>query len=87
MTEHPKYHIKTPADFLKIPLEKVQHALTDFANWIAFVHAIQDVVKENSERLKGLELDLSEFIWVDDGLHEIIPTFTRKETEEKDRQP
>ena len=30
MTEHPEYHIKTISDFLEIPHEKVQHALTDF---------------------------------------------------------
>ena len=87
MSEHPQYHIKTLADFLTIPREKLAHAMKDFHHWIAFTHIIQDAIKEKPEKLKGLEIDLSEFIWVDDGLHEIIPTFTPKETEAKEGKP
>jgi hypothetical protein len=82
MSEHPRYIIKTPADFLTIPQEKLEHALKDFHNWIKTHHAFQAAIKE-IPALAILEPDFSEFRWVDDGLHEIIPVFETKEPAEK----
>ena len=80
MAEHPRYHIKTVADFLTIPEDKLGHAIFDFANWIAF--AISGETKKALKEIPGLEIDLSEFIWVDDGKHEIIPQLQVKEPAE-----
>jgi hypothetical protein len=77
MSEHPRYIIKTPADFLTIPPEKLEHALKDFHNWIKTHHAFAALAKE-IPALAGVEADVSEFRWVDDGKHEIIPTFEIK---------
>ena len=79
MTEHPKYHIKKLSDFLEIPPEKLAHAMKDFHHWISFIRLAQDVLKETP----GVEIDVSQFIWVDDGLHEMIPVFEIKEPAEK----
>ena len=78
MSEYPRYIIKTPADFLTIPQEKVEHALKDFHNWINCHHAFAALAKE-IPALAAVEADVSEFVWVDDGKHEIIPTFEIKE--------
>jgi hypothetical protein len=78
MSEHPRYIIKTPADFLTIPQEKLEHALKDFQNWIETHHALAALAKD-IPALAALEADVSEFRWVDDGLHEIIPVFETKE--------
>ena len=83
MSEHPRYIIKmrwsalTPADILKIPQEKVEHALKDFADWIDTNHAFAALAKAYPA-LVAVEVDLSEFKWVDDEKHEIIPTFEIK---------
>jgi hypothetical protein len=77
MSDHPRYIIKTPADFLTIPQEKLEHALKDFHNWIEYSHAFAVVAKDIPE-LAALEVDVSEFCWVDDGTHEIIPVFEIK---------
>ena len=45
MSKHPRYIIKTPADFLTIPQEKLQHALKDFQNWIETHHALAALAK------------------------------------------
>lgn len=82
MTEHPRYIIKTPADFLTIPQEKLEHALKDFHNWIRTHHAFAALAKE-IPALAGVEADVSEFRWVDDGLHKMIPVFETKEPAEK----
>ena len=78
MSEHPEYPIKTLADFLTIPPEKLEHALKDFFIWLEFCRAYQAAVEENPEVLK-LNADLSCFVWLDDGKHEIIPVFEAKE--------
>jgi hypothetical protein len=78
MSEHPRYIIKTLADFLTIPQEKLEHALKDFYSWIEYNHAFRSLAKEIPE-LAGLEADASKFVWVDDGKHEIIPVFEVKE--------
>jgi hypothetical protein len=78
MSEHPQYIIKTPADFLTIPQEKLEHALKDFHNWIETHHALRSLAKE-IPALVGLEADVSEFRWVDDGKHDMIPVFEIKE--------
>ena len=78
MSEHPRYIIKAPADFLTIPQEKLEHALKDFQNWIETLHALAALAKA-IPALAALEADVSEFRWVDDGLHEIIPVFETKE--------
>ena len=78
MNEHPRYIIKTPADFLTIPQEKLEHALKDFYKWIEYNHAFAVLAKEVPE-LAALEVDVSKFVWVDDGKHEIIPVFEAKE--------
>jgi hypothetical protein len=85
MSKHPRYSIKTPADFLAIPQKKLEHALKDFHNWIKTHHAFQAAIKE-IPALAILEPDFSEFRWVDDGLHEIIPVFETKEPAEKVKQ-
>ena len=77
MSEHPRYIIKTPGDFLTIPQEKVEHALKDFYNWINTHHAFAALAKD-IPALAAVEVDVSEFVWVDDGKHEIIPTFEIK---------
>ena len=82
MSEHPRYIIRTPADFLKIPQEKLEHALKDFHNWIETHHALAALTKE-IPALAKLEADVSEFRWIDDGLHEIIPVFETKEPADK----
>jgi hypothetical protein len=78
VSEHPRYIIKTLADFLTIPPEKLQHALRDFYSWIEYNHAFRGLAKELPE-LAALEVDVSKFVWVDDGKHEIIPVFETKE--------
>ena len=78
MSEHPRYIIKTPADFLKIPQEKVKHALKDFYSWIEYNHAFPAMAKEIPV-LAAVEVDVSKFVWVDDGKHEIILIFEEKE--------
>ncbi len=78
MSEHPEYLIKTLADFLTIPPEKLKHALKDFFIWLEFCRAFQAAVEKNPEVLK-LNADLSCFVWLDDGKHEIIPVFEAKE--------
>jgi hypothetical protein len=78
MSEHPRYIIKTVDDFLTIPREKVEHALKDFHNWIATNHAFAALAKE-IPLLSAVEIDVSEFRWVDDGKHEMIPVFEIKE--------
>lgn len=77
MSEHPEYPIKTIADFLTIPPEKLQHALRDFFIWLEFCRAYQAAVEKNPKVLK-LNADLSRFVWLDDGKHEIIPIFEIK---------
>ena len=74
---HPRYIIKTLADFLTIPQEKLQHALRDFYSWIEYNHAFAALAKE-IPALAALEADVSKFVWVDDGKHEIIPVFEAK---------
>jgi hypothetical protein len=81
MSEHRRYIIKTPADFLTIPQEKLEHALKDFHNWIETNHALQVLAKE-IPALAGLKADVSEFRWVDDGKHDMIPVFEIKEPAE-----
>jgi hypothetical protein len=78
MSEHPRYIIKTPADFLKIPQEKVEHALKDFHNWIETNHAFAALAKA-IPALAAVEVDVSEFRWVDDGKHGMSPVFEIKE--------
>jgi hypothetical protein len=82
VSEHPRYIIKTPADFLTIPQEKLEHALKDFHNWIKTHHAFAALAKD-IPALAGVEADVSEFRWVDDGLHGITPVFEAKEQAEK----
>lgn len=82
MSEHPRYIIRTPADFLKIPQEKLEHALKDFHNWIKTHHAFAALTKE-IPALAAVEADVSQFLWVDDGLHGIIPVFETKKPAEK----
>ena len=82
MSEHLRYIIRTPADFLKIPQEKLEHALKDFHNWIETHHAFAALAKD-IPALARVEADVSEFRWVDDGLHEIIPVFEIKEPAEE----
>jgi hypothetical protein len=77
MSEHPRYIIKTPGDFLTIPQEKLEHALKDFHNWIKTHHAFAALAKE-IPALAGVEADVSEFRWIDDGKHEMIPIFEIK---------
>ena len=84
MSEHPRYIFKTPADFLTIPQEKLEHALKDFQNWIETHHALAALAKD-IPALTALKADVSEFRWIDDGLHEIIPFFEIKEQEGKAR--
>ena len=81
MSEHPQYIIKTPADFLTIPQEKLEHALKDFHNWIEINHALRVLAKE-IPALAALEVDASEFCWIDDGKHDMIPVFEIKEPAE-----
>ena len=76
MNEHPQYIIRTISDFWAIPSEKIAHALQDFANWIDFVTS--DEVQKALKGTPGLELCLSQFIWIDDGKHDIIPVVTLK---------
>jgi hypothetical protein len=78
MSEHPRYIIKTPADFLTIPQEKLEHALKDFHNWIKTLHEFAALAKE-IPALAAVEVDVSEFRWVDDGKHDMIPVFEAKE--------
>jgi hypothetical protein len=77
MSEHPRYIIKTPADFLTIPQDKLEHALKDFYSWIEYNYAFAALAKE-IPALAALEADVSKFVWIDDGKHEIIPTFEIK---------
>ena len=79
MSEHPRYIIKTLADFMTIPPEKLQHALRDFYSWIEYNHAFRGLAKE-VPALAAIEVDVSKFVWVDDGKHEIIPVFETKES-------
>jgi hypothetical protein len=85
MSEHPRYIIKTLADFLTIPQEKLEHALKDLYNWIEYNHAFAVVAKEIPE-LAALEVDVSKFVWVDDGKHQIIPVFEAKEQSDEVEQ-
>jgi hypothetical protein len=78
MSEHTRYIIKTPADFLTIPQEKLERALNDFHNWIETHHAFRALAKEIVE-LAAVEADSSEFTWLDDGKHDIIPIFEIEE--------
>ncbi len=78
MSEHPRYIIKTLADFLTIPPEKLEHALLDFYSWINYNHAFQSLAKEHPA-FAALKVDLSQFVWLDDGKHEIIPVLAAKE--------
>jgi hypothetical protein len=77
VSEHPRYIIKTLADFLTIPQEKLEHALKDFYSWIQYNHAFAVLAKDVPE-LAALEADVSKFVWLDDGKHEIIPVFEIK---------
>jgi hypothetical protein len=86
VSEHPRYIIKTPADFLTIPQEKLEHALKGLHNWIKAHHAFAALAKD-IPALAGVEADVSEFCWVDDGLHEIIPVFEAKEPGKDDMKP
>ena len=78
MSEHPRYIIKTPADFLTIPQDKLEHALKDFRNWIENLHEFAALAKE-IPLLARMEADVSKFVWVDDGKHEMSPVFETKE--------
>ncbi len=78
MSEHPEYLIKTLVDFLTIPPEKLEHALKDLYNWINYHHAFAALAKE-IPAFAAVEADVSQFVWVDDGKHEIIPVFEAKE--------
>jgi hypothetical protein len=78
MNEHPKYIIKTPADFLTIPQDKLEHALKDFRKWIETNHAFAALAKE-IPLLAAVEIDVSEFRWIDDGKHDMIPVFEIEE--------
>ncbi len=77
MSEHPEYPIKTLADFLTIPPEKLQHALKDFFIWLTYCRAYQAAAKKHPEVAK-LKLNLSAFVWLDDGKHDIIPVVKAK---------
>jgi hypothetical protein len=77
MSEHPRYIIKTPADFLTIPPEKLEHALKDLYNWINYNHAFAALAK-GIPALANVEADVSQFVWVDDGKHDIIPVVKSK---------
>jgi hypothetical protein len=72
MSEHPKHHIRTVDDFLKIPQEKLMHCLQDFQNWLTF--ATSEEMQLMLRAIPEMKPSFSEFIWVDDGKHEIIPT-------------
>jgi hypothetical protein len=84
VSEHPRYIIKTLADFLTIPQEKLEHALKDFYSWINYNHAFAAMTKE-IPALAAIEVDVSKFVWVDDGKHEIIPVFEAKEQSDEVR--
>jgi hypothetical protein len=77
MSEHPRYIIKTPADFLTIPQEKIERALKDFYNWIEYNRAFRALAQE-IPALAGVKPDVSEFRWIDDGKHDFIPVFKIK---------
>jgi hypothetical protein len=72
MSEHSEYSIKTLADFLTIPPEKLQHALRDFFTWLTYCRAYEAAAKKHPE-VAELKLNLSQFVWLDDGKHDIIP--------------
>lgn len=55
-----KYEIKSVADFIKVPDEKLSECLRDFASWCDFHREMRDL-------LDGIEMHEETFIWVDDG--------------------
>jgi hypothetical protein len=68
--EPPRYEIRTVADFVALPPEKIGAFLTDFAEWLKVVH----VAKGLKDAGLVLKSPLDVFSWIDDGKHEMTLT-------------
>lgn len=77
-TKSNRYLIKSLEDFYKIPADKIEDCLKDFAVWLEFGRALdmfQDLIGVKCMEREG-------FIWIDDGnsgLSEINITVRTKE--------
>jgi hypothetical protein len=68
MSEPKRYAIRTVADFLAIPPEKVGDCLIDFCGWIVVMHSAMDLPSHVTVP--------ESFDWIDDGEH--LATVTLK---------
>ena len=61
-----RIEIRTVADFVAIPAEKIEHCLKDFALWLSFREAWKATIGE----IEGVSMPEDKFIWIDDGKHD-----------------
>jgi hypothetical protein len=77
MSESPKYEISSVADFLKVPENRIEECLKDFAKFVELARATQglldavteQVVLDNNLDLRDGDLtwECNKFTWIDDG--------------------
>jgi hypothetical protein len=64
------YEIKTVADFLKVPANRVEACLTDFRDWLTLGHnarAMANIVEQAFEVPDGtMTMQFTRFMWIDD---------------------
>jgi hypothetical protein len=63
-----RYEIRTIEDFLSVPTDKLPMCLKDFSNWLC---ATKEFV-EAAEKIPGAKAVTETFIWLDDGLNDVI---------------
>lgn len=68
-----RYEIRTVADFMAIPIEKLDDCLHDFDTWLGIQHFAREVGPKLSAEFKMRdvpgECGPDRFIWIDDGKH------------------
>lgn len=66
-----EYRIRTMADFLRVPRDRVEACLVDFQEWLSLAYDAAEIsagLCEAFEVPDGIRFSVDVFIWKDDGL-------------------
>jgi hypothetical protein len=78
----PHYTIKTVADFLKVPEDRIDECLRDFDSYLHSARRTINLVRLMAEEMGGTipddEIAYPMFIWIDDGEHNALIEFTKE---------
>ena len=85
MADSPELEMRTVEDFLKVPIDKIDHCLEDFKSWLMVYHSAEAMAQY---RVKQMGITLPElqkvfksdhFVWIDDGKHDATITISKAE--------